>query len=442
MRVTRRVVTTALVAALATGLTACGGSSSGTSGSSGSAEGASGAKVLKLWHYEGETSAMSVAWAKAIEVFEAEHPGVKVEFERKAFEQIQQNASMILNSDAAPDILEYNKGNGTAGLLASQGLLTDITAEATQRGWDKKVTGALSTTARYDDKGVMGSGAWYGIPNYGEYVTVYYNADLFKKYGLEVPTTQADLVKVMDAFVAKGVTPLAMSGAEYPGTQLYYELALSQADRNWVNAYQLYKAPVDFASGPVKYGVDTFDQWVKKGYVGKDSASLKAEDMGTAWIAGKYPMLVSGTWWYGRIATEAKFDWDTFLFPGNTLAPGSSGNLWVVPTTSKAKDLAYDFIDITMRPEIQTLIGNSGGIPVAADPTTITDEKNKKIIANFNDLLANDGLAFYPDWPVPGYYDVVVSAMQGLINQSKTPAQVQDALAKPYQAGVKEVTGG
>ncbi|WP_088315687.1 ABC transporter substrate-binding protein [Kineosporia sp. R_H_3] len=435
---TGRLATMALVAAVATGLAACGGGSS----AGGGASEASGAKVLKLWHYEGETSAMGVAWDKAIEIFKTEHPGVEVQFERKAFEQIQQNASMILNSDAGPDILEYNKGNGTAGLLASQGLLTDITPEATKRGWDKKVTGALATTAVYSDKGVMGTGKWFGVPNYGEYVTVYYNADMFTKYGLTVPTTLDDLTKVMDAFTAKGVTPLAMSGAEYPGTQLYYELALSKADRSWVDAYQLYKGTVDFKGGPVQYGVDTFDQWVKKGYVSKESASLKAEDMGTAWIAGKYPMLVSGTWWYGRIAAEAKFDWDTFLFPGNTLAPGSSGNLWVVPTNSKAKDLAYDFIDITMRPEIQTLIGNSGGIPIAADPSTITDAKNKKIIENFNGLLKSDGLAFYPDWPVPGYYDVVVSAMQGLINQSKTPAQVQDALEGPYTAGVKEVTGG
>lgn len=37
--------------------------------------------------------------------------GVKVEFEKKAFEQIRQNASQVLNSDDAPDVMEYNKGN-------------------------------------------------------------------------------------------------------------------------------------------------------------------------------------------------------------------------------------------------------------------------------------------------------------------------------------------
>ena len=70
---------------------------------------------------------MGIAWDKAIEIFKAEHPGVEVQFERKAFEQIQQNAGMIINSSEGPDIMEYNKGNATAGLLSSQGLLTDLT---------------------------------------------------------------------------------------------------------------------------------------------------------------------------------------------------------------------------------------------------------------------------------------------------------------------------
>ena len=78
-----------------------------------------------------------------------------------------------------------------------------------------------------------------------------------------------------------------MSGAEYPAGQLYYQLALSKADRAFVDDYQLYKGAVDFNADPLKYGADTFDDWVKKGYIAKDSASAKAEDVGTAFIAGK-----------------------------------------------------------------------------------------------------------------------------------------------------------
>lgn len=421
-------------------LTACGsggsGGDTGSDGSTGSDGGDGGA--LKLWHYEGEDSAMGVAWDEAIRVFE-EETGATVEFERKAFEQIQQTAGMVLSSDEGPDIMEYNKGNATAGLLSSQGLLTDLTDVAEERGWADLLPASIQTTARYDDRGVMGSGAWYGVPNYGEFVTVYYNKDAFAEQGVEVPTTLAELEDVMGAFVDAGITPLGMAGAEYPAGQLFYQLALSKADRDFVEAYQTYTREVDFQADPLKFGADTFDAWVKAGYVASDSASLKAEDMGVSFINGTVPMMVSGSWWYGRVVAEAGFDWGIFNFPGNTLNAGSSGNLWVVPENSSNKELAYDFIDITMRPEIQALLGNNGGLPVAADPADITDAKSQELIAAFNEVLDDDGLAFYPDWPVPGFYDVLVAGFQGLINQSKSPEAVLDEIGAAYAEGVANV---
>jgi raffinose/stachyose/melibiose transport system substrate-binding protein len=396
--------------------------------------------TLTLWHYEGPTSAMGIAWSEAIKQFQSSHPGVTVKFEQKGFEQIQQNAGMILNSDDAPDIMEYNKGNATAGLLSKQGLLTDLSPEATARGWDKTLSASLQTTARYDERGIMGSGKWFGVPNYGEYVMVYYNKDMFAAHNVKVPTTLAEFTTAMDTFVQAGITPLSVGGAEYPAQQIFYELALSQADRSWVDSYELYKSKVDFHGPPFTYAANTFADWVRKGYIAKNSAGIKAEDMGVAFEGGKFPIMVSGSWWYGRLAADIKaFQWGTFLFPGNKLHPGSSGNIWVVPAKSKAKSLAYDFIDITMKPEIQNLLGNSGGIPVAADAAKITDPKTKELIDNFTVVSAADGLAFYPDWPAPGYYDTLVSGVQELINNSKPPAAFLDEIAKPYNDNLADI---
>ena len=115
--------------------------------------------------------------------------------------------------------------------------------------------------------------------------------------------------------------------------------------------------------------------------------------------------------------------------------------MWVVPEKAKNKELAYDFIDITMRPEIQALLGNNGGVPVAADPADITDEKSKELIANFNTLTEQDGLAFYPDWPTPSFYDVLNAGLQELINGTKTPAEVQQQLGEQYDDGVEDIVG-
>jgi raffinose/stachyose/melibiose transport system substrate-binding protein len=422
----RAVATAAAVLSGALLLASCGGSDSG--GSDG--------KTLKLWHYEGPDSAMGAAWDAAIKEFEKTHPGVEVKFEEKGFEQIQKTAPMVLNSGDAPDLMEYNKGNATAGLLSKQGLLTDLSAEATERGWDKKISSGVRTTSQYDTNGVMGSGKWYGIPNYAEYTMVFYNKDLFKKYGIQEPTTFDELTAAMDTFVDEGVTPLANAGAEYMAGQYLYQLALSKADRAWVDSYQLYKGRTDFHDAAWTYGAETFADWVKKGYISKKSSGTKAEDAGVSFIQGKSPILLSGSWWYGRFAAENKFDWGTFLWPDSNMTLGSGGNLWVVPKGAKNKELAYDFIDITMSEKIQNILGNKGGVPVAADPAAITDPQAKALIADFNTLSERDGLAFYPDWPVPGFYDVLVSETQKLITGSATPDAYLDAVQEAYDKGV------
>ncbi|TQL47177.1 carbohydrate ABC transporter substrate-binding protein (CUT1 family) [Homoserinimonas aerilata] len=397
--------------------------------------------TLKLWHFESETSAMGIAWGEAIKVFEKE-TGATVEFEEKSFEQIRSTASQVLNSNEAPDILEYNKGNATAGLLASQGLLSSLDDAVAEYGWDDKLAPSLQTTARYDDKGIMGSGSWYGVPNYGEFVEVYYNKDMFAANGLEVPTTLAELEDVMQAFVDKGVTPLAESAAEYPLGQLWYQLALSKADRGWIDDYQLYTGDVDWQGPEVSYATETIKDWTDKGYISQDASGFKAEDAGTAFINGTYPIFFSGSWWYNRFTTEATgFDWGTFLFPEAKFSPGSAGNMWVVPENAKNKELAYKFIDVTMRPEIQALIGNNGGVPVAADEADITDPKSQELIAAFNELTDKDGIAFYPDWPTPTFYDQLNAGLQELINDTKSPKDVQTQLGEQYQSGVDDIVG-
>lgn len=399
-------------------------------------------KTLTIWHYESDESAMGQAWAKAIEIFEDENPDVEVVVEKQTFEQIQKNAKIVLTGDDVPDVMEYNKGNATAGQLASQGLLTPLTDAAKERGWDTTLSGSLQTTATYDENGLMGSGDWYGVPNYGEFVGVYYNKDMFAQHGLEIPTTLAELEAAMATFQAAGITPLAEAGAEYPLGQLWYELVLANADQEFIDAYQLFDGDVDFQGPEMTQATETLADWIDKGYIASDSAALTAEDMGVSFINGTYPMMVSGSWWFGRIVEEMDADWGQFNFPGNTLQVGSSGNLWVVPTNADSKSLAEEFIDITLRPEVQNILGEAGGLPVAGDVSAITDERTQALTQNFNDILAADGLAFYPDWPVAGYYDVLVSQLQSLVNKSKTPAEVLDGLSGPYEEGKADLLEG
>ncbi|QRM46379.1 extracellular solute-binding protein [Rhizobium sp. BG4] len=387
-------------------------------------------KTFKIWWYEDAASAAGITWKKALETFQQKHPDVKVQFELKTFDQITKSGTMILNSAEAPDLMEYNKGNAVAGLAASQGLLTDLGDVAKQRGWDKVLSDASNQLSRYDEKGIYGNGPLIGVANYGEFVSVFYNENMFKEAGVEVPKTLEDMEKVMDVFVKKGITPIAEAANDYPAQHLMYLFALSKADAKWVNDFQAIRAPLD--SAPFVYAGQKLQEWVKKGYISKDSTGLKAPDMANLFETGKSPMVVTGTWYGAQFGAIKNFKASQFLFPGNVISPASTGNIWVVPKNAKNKDLAYDFIDITLSKDNQALFGNSGGLPIAADPAMVTDPVGKIEVELFNKLVAQNGLGFYPDWPVPGYYDVMLKATQAVIGGSVTPEEFAERLKEPY----------
>lgn len=424
----QRSKTTAIVGIAVAAALGLGGCTAGAS-----EEKAESGDTLKVWWWENDDSALSTGWTRAIEIFEEKHPDVKVEFELKTYEQMQQSGQLLLDSNDAPDVLEYLKGNATAGLVSQAGLLTDLTDVADERGWDLDST--VQDVGLYEN-GLMGSGKRYGVTNYGEYVPTWYNKDLFEKYDLEVPTTLDELESVMETFVENDITPLALGSADYPGTHLLYALALAEMDEESLAAYQRFDGDVDWAAWQA--AAERVSDWVDRGFISKDSTGIPAQDAGNAFVAGDYPMFFSGTWWAGSFVDDIKkFEFDQFLFPANDFVPGSGGNLWVVPEKADNKELAYDFIEITMSEEIQNLLGEEGQVPVAADVEAIKSPVGQLVLGRFAELEASTegGLAWYPDWPVPGLNDILIQNNTELVQGTKTPEQVVEGIRAAYEQG-------
>ncbi|WP_084101183.1 ABC transporter substrate-binding protein [Demequina sp. NBRC 110051] len=418
-------------------LTAC--SSDGGDESAAPADGDWSGETLTVLHYEGEDSAMGIAWDKAIEIFE-EETGATVNLETTAFEDLRTSAEQLFDSGDAPDVSEYNKGNATAGQLAAIGVIQNLDDAYEEYGWSDKLSDSVATTAQYNEDGVMGSGSYYGVPNYGEFVFLYYNKDMFEEAGLAEPTTLADVEAAAAAFAEQGITPFAESAQEYPLGQLWYQLALSKADREFVDAYQLYTEPVDWTGEEISYATETIADWVESGYLDTAITGMTAEDAGLQFINGETPMFYSGSWWYGRFLSDITgFELGTTNWPDTTLTPGSGGNMWVVPVESQQPELARIFIDVTMRPEVQALLGESGGLPVAANTDDITDEDAQQLIGLFNEVNERDGLAFYPDWPTPDFYGDLNAVLQGLVNGDYNAAEAQAQLEEYYESYVADL---
>ncbi len=434
----RAAVGIAATAATALSLTACG-SSPGDAGGEGDG-------TFTILQYENPETAQGQGWQLALEIFKKKHPDVKVDFQTTSFDAMRQNAKITLTGEDVPDVIEFNKGNADGGQLAGQGLLSPLTEQVEKYGWDEKVKGSMQAFAQYDEQGLAGSGDWYGIPNIGEYVMFYYNKELFAQAGItEEPTTLEEFEAAMDKLVAAGITPISSSASTSQGFNqmwVWYSLVAAEADRTAIDDFMFLREPVDFSQAPWKSGADRFQEWIDKGYVGEQLGGLNFEQATVNFLSGEKAMLIWNQGEFFRIREQATFEWDYFTLPGANLQMGSSGHLWGVPTNAKNKELAYDWIDITLSEEVQNKIGQLGGLPLAGDASTIEDELTREYTERFNELVEADTLAFYPDYPVPGFLDFIQSHMQAMSNGNETADEYTQELQEFYDEGREAALGG
>jgi raffinose/stachyose/melibiose transport system substrate-binding protein len=386
-------------------------------------------ETFTVVHFEG--SALATAWARAAQLFQAAHPNVKVAVVVKSFDEMRVGADRLLTTDDVPTVMELPKGSAHAGVLAARGLLRDLSADVERQGWDRLLSPRLQATSRYDHLGRMGTGPWYGVPSYGEFVSLEYNKDLLKKAGVGVPTTFAALEAALAALKKAGIVPLALGGGDYPVQHLLYTLYLSQATRAEVDAFQ--GGHGDLHGPAWTWAADTLARWSTLGYFGPGALGLTNEGQVAAFQTGHAAFVVSGTWNSARLAAgPTPFDWGTTLFPGNTLVVGSAGNLWVVPQAARHPEWAVEFIGLTLGADVQTVLANAGGVALNPDFRRLTNPRSGALIRTFRGLVVDDRLGWYPDWPAWGYYDSLQAAGHDLLS-GVAPWKVLEGLRLAYQ---------
>lgn len=409
---------------------------------SGCSSGGEDTNTFSILQYEDPTQAQGQGWKLALEIFRKRHPKLDVKFQTTSFDAVRKNAKLMLAGNDVPDLMEFNKGNADGGQLAAQGLLAPLTAQVAEHGWDKKVTGAMQSLARYDANGNAGSGNWYGVPDIGEYVTMYYNKELFDKAGVEAePRTMDEFVAVMKKLQNAGIQPVSSSASTNNGWNqlwLWYSLVSAHADRRQIDDFVFLQHPVDFGASPWSTGTDQFQEWIDAGYLGKDLGGLNFEQAAVTFLSGKAAMYMWNNGQFVRMQNEAKFKWGFFTLPGAKMTLGSSGHLWGVPAKSTHKELAYEFIDITLGRPVQNKIAQLGGLPLAADLNTITNPVTKAYTKRFYETIDDDSLSFYPDYPVIGFLDYLATHMQKMSSGSETSVQFRQSLQKFYDTGRKE----
>jgi N,N'-diacetylchitobiose transport system substrate-binding protein len=346
----KKIVAVGLAGVLA--LAACG------SDDDGSDDAASGSEetTLRLW-LNGEDVPDEVV-ASLEEQFEADHPGVDLQFERQQWDGIVERLTTALSSDDSPDVVEL--GNTQAQTFEAAGALLDLTDARDRLGGDDLLQ-SLVESGTYDDR-------FYGVPYYAGARIVVYRTDLLAAAGLEVPTTIEEFVEAGIALRAANAATPNFSGIYFPG-------------RNWHGMLSfVWDAGGDLAVQEGEEWVGELDSpesveglaTVQRIMTEANAAPADGDDSQdyVAFCNGEVGMLMGPGWKPGQIAAECpemEANIGVFALPGSSAGETApvflGGSNLAVSANSDNPELAIDLLELMTGEEFQLDLVELGLLP-------------------------------------------------------------------------------
>jgi len=255
----------------ASSLAACGGSSTPT---------------VTVWSWRSQDAPL---WQKVQDALNKQGVKVRIQFRSvnaTSYDSVLQTA---MDGGKGPDIMYTRAGEGTQSYAAANMLepldnLVDFS----------KISPATLESARY-------AGKTYAVPFAIQTMVVYYNKDLFAKYGLAEPKTWNDFIHICDVLKAQGVTPLATMGIQGWMLALNFdEIGASLMGNQF--AQMLVDRKATYTSAPYVDALAHYQQlsqYFEPNFAAVGSAGNEQETM---FALGKAAMVMDGIW-----------DWPTIL---------------------------------------------------------------------------------------------------------------------------------
>ncbi|MEV7889497.1 extracellular solute-binding protein [Streptomyces sp. NPDC002817] len=275
-----------------------------------------------------------------VTAFQKAHKDTKVDVEYIPIDTRAQRVKAAFNDPkSAPDVMEYGNTD-TAGYVKDGGLL-DVTEEfgAWREAKDTDPTAKQSVTV---------DGKVYGAPFYVGVRALYYRTDVFKKLGLDVPKSMAELASTARRIRAAEpeLYGLVVGGAYTYGAMPFV----------WANGGELatgtagsYTSAIDSAAA--RKGIEAYTSlFSDDNCPAAKCAGFGGNDTITAFAAGKAGMAIGGDFSHTAVeAGKVKGKYAVVPLPGvasGSIAPAFAGgnNIGVLKSTSH-RTLAVELME-------------------------------------------------------------------------------------------------
>jgi raffinose/stachyose/melibiose transport system substrate-binding protein len=305
-------VATAMVA-----LAACSPSSS--SGSAGDSKNA----TLTVWSWRTEDTA---AYNAIFDVYEKEHPGIKVEFKPSKATDYDQILMTGLAGSKGPDVAQVRSYGQLQPTIKSKNLLP-LDGIVDLSSWDAKV---VSSAKGKED------GKLYAVPLARQTLQMYYNKELFAQHKLTSPTTWtwAEFIAANDKLKKASVTPLAVGAKDEWTLPILHQVLAAPRFGGTAFETAVLSGKKSFNDPDWVASVDVINQM--KPYLPKGVTAVSQDEAKNLFTQGKTAMFPGGSFELGSLQKQ-----NPTLKMGVFQVPAPTGSPSMDPTTSGYVDGSF-----------------------------------------------------------------------------------------------------
>ena len=385
---------------MALGLAACSGTKT-DSADSGSASG--GQVTVEMWDYlSGETANDSIN--AAIAEFEKANPDIKVKRTTFAFADLSKSILQGSVGGQVPDVAVVDVVDNQN--FASLGMLKDLSNDGINKS--DFFEGPWSS--------VVYEGKTYGIPLNSNNLALYYNKQMLKDAGVEVPTDWASLKEVAKKTTKGDVKGLAISGVKSESATFQILPFVWQTGGDLKDYATSGATALAYLRG-----------LIDDGSMSEAVSNYTQEDARTQFITGKSAMMINGPWELATLTKDAQFDWDVAPLPKDKRAATSmGGENVVVMNGAKQSDAAVKLAKfLTSAEGAKIYCDGSGQLSSRPDLQGKLKLSNDAKLKVFESQLADaHARAYGKDYPK------ISEAIQLSMQEALTGASTPEAAAK------------
>lgn len=381
------------------------------------------------------TDLMTKEYANTIDRFNKNNKGkYEVDVLTTKLADYDTKLNALIAAKNMPDVITCNPGPNMTQYV-NAGVVMDLTD--TLKGdqeWYNSFTTNIFDRLTYDGK-------IYGVPTNFASALVFYNTEIFKKVGVEVPKTWTEFMDVCKKIKAAGYAPLSVSAstawclsmiAGYLCDREGCDLTkIADGSAKWTDA--------NFVDAATK--LKELSQYFQKTYVGDSNDQATAN-----FYNGQAAMLVQGSWAIAQInGNNASMQDKTgvFQFPG--IEGKNDPNRWIVKTdnllvskNTKSKDGAIALLKEFTGTEAQKRTAEvAGKMPIIN--VDIDYSKAPKELKYVQDCMKTLSGTF-------GFYNESLASVEAgtcfdnsmvsVVMGDKTPEQGMAAVQKFYEENV------